>query len=254
MPESEQSWETQSASLISLPVMEEPFERIAMDIVGPLPKTKQRHRYILVICNYATRYPDAIPLKKFTAPEIAEKLVEYFSRHGIPKEILSDQGTNFTSALLKELYQMIGASPIQTSPYHLQTDGLVERFNQTLKQMLRKLVDGEGHEWNKLIPYVLFAYREVPQVSTGFTPFELVYGRDVRGPLDVLKQKWTAEGREPDDVITYVSRIQEKLLEARELVRANMEKAQKEQKKWYDRRAREVNFNPGDKVLVLLPT
>ena len=149
---------------------------------------------------------------------------------------------------------MIGASPIQTSPYHPQTDGLVERFNQTPKQLLRKLVDGEGHECNKLIPYVLFAYQEVPQVSTGFTPFELVYGRDVRGSLDVVKQKWTAEGREPDDVITYVSRIQEKLLEARELVRANMEKAQKEQKKWYDRRVREVNFNPGDKVLVLLPT
>ena len=127
--------------------MEEPFERIARDIMGPLPKTKQGHRYILVICDYATRYPNAIPLKKFTAPEIVKKLVEYFSRHGIPKEILTDQGTNFTSALLKELYQVIGASPIQTSPYHPQTDGLVERFNQTLKQMLRKLVDGEGREW-----------------------------------------------------------------------------------------------------------
>ena len=101
---------------------------------------------------------------------------------------------------------------------------------------------------------MLLAYREVPQVSTGFTPFELIYGSDVRGPLDVLKQKWTAEGREPDDVVTYVSRIQDKLLEAREIVRANMEKAQTEQKKWYDRRAREVNFNPGDKLLVLLPT
>ena len=124
------------APMISLPVMGEPFERITMDIIGPLPKTRQGHRYVLVVCDYATRYPEAIPLKKFTAPAIAEELIGLFSRHGVPREILTDQGTNFTSQLLKELYQMIGVTPIKTSPYHPQTDGLVERFNQTLKQML----------------------------------------------------------------------------------------------------------------------
>ena len=77
---------------------------------------------------------------------------------------------------------------IRTTPYHPQADGLVERFNQTLKQMLRKTIDEEGREWEKLLPYVLFVYREMPQSSTGFSPFGLVYGRDVRGPLDVLKE------------------------------------------------------------------
>ena len=82
---------------------------------------------------------------------------------------------------------MLHIQPIRTTPYHPQTDGLVERFNQTLKLMLRKTAVKEGIDWDKMLPYVLFAYREVPQTSTGFSPFELLYGYQVRGPLDVLK-------------------------------------------------------------------
>ena len=101
-----------------------------MDVVGPLPKSKQGHRYILVACDYATRYPEAISLKKFTAPTVAEELAKYFPD--------TDQGTNFSSQLLQELYQMIGVKPIKTTPYHPQTDGFVEQFDQTLKQMLQR--------------------------------------------------------------------------------------------------------------------
>ena len=120
--------------LVPLPVVEEPFTHIAMDVVGSLPKTGQGHCYILVVCDYATRYPEAIPLRRFTAPAVAEQLIELFARHGVPKKILTDQGTNFTASLLQELYKI---KPIRTTPYHPQTDGLVERFNQTLKQILR---------------------------------------------------------------------------------------------------------------------
>ena len=93
--------------MISLPIIGEPFERIAMDIVGPLPKTGAGHQYILVVSDYATRFPEAFPLRRFTAAVVAEKLLELFTRHGIPKEILDDQGTNFMSCLLKELYKML---------------------------------------------------------------------------------------------------------------------------------------------------
>ena len=94
----------------------------------------------------------------------------------MPSEILTDQGTNFMSKLLSQLLQVRW---IRTSPYHPQTDGLVERFNGTLKSMLRKTAV-EGKNWDKLLPYLLFAYREVPQASTGFSPFELMYGRRER--------------------------------------------------------------------------
>ena len=142
------------APMISLPIIGEPFHRIAMDIVGPLQRSTKGNKYILVLCDYATRFPEAIPLKSIAAEAVAEELVKVFSSYGIPKEILTDQGTNFTSQLLQELYNLIGIKAIRTSPYHPQTDGLVERFNRTMKEMLRKTIEGEGREWDQLLPYI----------------------------------------------------------------------------------------------------
>ena len=227
------------APLVPLPVIDEPFRRIAMDIIGPLPRSRSGKRYVLVVCDYATRYPEAVPLKSIDAAHIAEELVNLFSRVGVPEEILTDQGSNFTSQLLTEMYRMLHIHPIRTTPYHPQTDGLVERFNQTLKSMLRKAAVDEGKDWDKLIPYLLFAYREVPQSSTGFAPFELLYGRSVRGPLDVLRDTWEAGKRSEESVVSYVLSVREKLDKMSELVRDNLEAAQKLQKRWYDQNARE---------------
>lgn len=127
-------------------------------------------------------------MRAVDAESVAEELVKIFARVGIPGEVLTDQGSNFTDRLLAEMYRLLHVHSIRTSPYHLQTDGVVERFNQTLKSMLRKVAIGEGKDWDKMIPYVLFAYREVPQSSTGFSPFELLYGREVQGPLDAIKE------------------------------------------------------------------
>ena len=243
-----------SAPMVPLPVMEVPFERIAMDIVGPLPRSRSGHRYILVVCDYATRYPEAMALKSIDAEHIAEELLKLFARVGIPKEILTDQGSNFTSQLLAELYRMLHVHPIRTSPYHPQTDGLVERFNQTLKAMLRKAAVEEGKDWDKTLPYLLFAYREVPQASTGFSPFELLYGRAIHGPLDVLRQAWEANEKSDESVVSHVLDIREKMEKMTGIVRDNLEKAQEQQKKWYDANARHRQFAVGDLVLVLLPT
>ena len=171
------------APLVPLPIMDEPFQRIAMDIVGPLPRSSSGKWYILVICDYATRYPEAVALRTIDANAVAEELLTFFSRVGVPEEILTDQGTNFMSQLLSEAYRLLKIKPIRTTPYHPQTDGLVERFNGTLKAMLKKAASEDGRDWDRLLPYLLFAYREVPQASTGFSPFELLYGHNVRGPL-----------------------------------------------------------------------
>ena len=116
------------APLVPLPIVSTPFEKIAMDIVGPLPRSRSGHRYILVMCDYATRYPEAIPLRSIDAEHIAEELIKVFARVGIPSEILTDQGSNFTSKLLSELYRLLKIQGVRTSPYHPQSDGLVERF------------------------------------------------------------------------------------------------------------------------------
>ena len=120
--------------------------------------------------------------------------------------------------------------------------------------MLRKMIDEEGLDWDKLVPYILFAYREVPKSSTGFSPFEMVYGRDVRGPLNILKEGWIGGKPGGDDIITYVTQIHERLEPAKETVLENLQQAQQKQKTWYDKRARGTQFEVGDKVLVLLPT
>ena len=124
--------------LVPSPVIKEAFERIAMDIVGPLPHSRRGNQCILVVCNYATRYPEAIPLRSIDAGTVAEHLIHLFSRVCISKEILSDQGTNFMSQLLKELYNLLNISQIQASLYHPQADGLVERLNKTLKSKVSK--------------------------------------------------------------------------------------------------------------------
>ena len=120
----------------------------------------------MVVCDYATRYPEAVALHTIDAGHVAEELVKLFARVGVPEEILTGRGSNFTSKLLVELYKMLHVHPIRTSPYQPQTNGFVERFNQTLKAMLRKTATSEGKDWDKMLPYLLFAYREVPQAST----------------------------------------------------------------------------------------
>ena len=109
----------------------------------------------------------------------------------------------------------------------------------------------EGKDWEKLLPYVLFAYREVPQETTGFSPFELLYGREVRGPLDVIRETWVAGG---ESIVSYVVGMREILEAMAELVKENVGKAQRHQKEWFDRQERESELKAGEKVLILLPT
>ncbi len=120
--------------------------------------------------------------------------------------------------------------------------------------MLRKTSIEEGRDWDRLIPYFLFAYREVPQASTGFSPFELLYGRSVRGPLDILKESWKAAKRSDESVVSHVLSIREKMEKMSELVCQNLKGAQKAQKRWYDKNASDREFQPADQVLILLPT
>ena len=222
-----------------------------MDIVGPLPKSSSGHRYILVILYYATRYPEAIPLRSATGRAVAREMFLLFSRVGLPEEILTDQGSCFMSGVMKRLCQSLKVRQIKTSVYHPQTDGLVERFNQTLKHMLRKVVEVDGKNWDQLLPHVLFSIREVPQGSTGFSPFELVYGRRPRGMLDVAKEAWE---QQPSPQRSVVERMHHRMTQVWPLVREHMQQAQAQQARVYNRGAQVREFEPGHKVMVLVPT
>jgi transposase InsO family protein len=134
--------------------------------------------------DYLTKWPEVFAVADQTATTVAQTLVEIISRHGVPAKLLSDRGANFLSDLLHEVYALLGIKKINTSAYHPQTDGLVERFNRTLTDMLAKTVDQSGRDWDKRIPYVLYAYRTSLQKSTRESPFYLLYGRDARLPTE----------------------------------------------------------------------
>ena len=175
--------------LSKMPLIERPFQRVAVDLIGPIaPITDRNNRYILTMVGYATRYPEAVALSKIDAETVAEALVTMFSRVGIPEKILSDQGTQFMSAVMQETSRLLSVRQLVTTPYHPMCNGLVERFNGTLKCMLKRMCAEKSKDWDRYLLALLFAYREVPQENLGFSPFELLYGRTVRGPMAILKE------------------------------------------------------------------
>ena len=244
------------APLISIPPVDEPFARIAMDIVGPLVRSEKGNRFILVVCDYGTKYPEAIPLKTIDAETVANALIDIFSRTGIPREILSDQGSNFMSATIKHLCSLLHIKKLKTSPYHPQANGLVENFNGTLKKMLKCYSDETAKDWDKNIPYVLFAYREAKHETTGFSPFEMLYGRHVRGPLSIVKEEW--EDLKPEDVkqsaISYILDARERLKKMTALANSREISQKEKQKKYFDKKTKDRQLKVHDKVLLLLPT
>lgn len=240
--------------LVPLPVIETPFSRMAMDMIGPLPATSLGHKYILTVCDYSTRYPEAIPLQTTTSIDVAKALVSIFARTGIPTEILTDRGSNFCSQLMEDFYKLLGIRHIQTSAYHPETDGLVERFNGTLKHGLKKFLSTTGTNWHESLPYILFAYRELPHSSTGHSPFELLYGRNPRGPLDILKEEWAEPPSQQKDVVTFLTDTYRKLEQAHLSAKSNESAAKEDMAHYYNKRSKMRSLKPADLVLVLLPS
>lgn len=242
--------------LQAMPLIDEPFRRIAVDIVGPIiPASEDGNRFILTMVDYATRYPEAIALKSIEATRVAEALVTMWSRLGIPAEILTDRGTQFTSAVMAEVERLMSIKHNFTTPYHAQCNGLVERFNGTLKTMLKRLCQEKPRTWDRYIPALLFAYREVPQESLGFSPFELLYGRRVRGPMSILRQAWT-DDRAPEEVqttATYVVELRNRIHETCQIAQESLRKAAGRYAETFNRKAKPRYFRIGQRVLLLLP-
>ena len=183
--------------LQKMPIIGVPFQQIGIDLIGPIsPAASSGCRFVLVVVDYATRYPEAVALRGITTQEVAEALCKIYSRVGVPSKIVSDQGSQFMSEVMREVSRLLSIEHVTTTPYHPQSNGLVERFNGTLKSMLKKLCAERPTDWDRYLEAALFAYREVKQESLGFSPFELLYGRTVRGPMAILRELWSKENTE----------------------------------------------------------
>ena len=125
------------AQLQPIPAFDEPFSRVIIDCVGPLPKTKKGCEYLLTIMCASTRFPEAIPLRNIKAKTIVNALVKFFTFVGLPKSIQSDQGSNFMSGIFQQVMYELGIKQYKSSAYHPESQGALERFHQTLKNMIR---------------------------------------------------------------------------------------------------------------------
>lgn len=245
------------APLQSLPLVNTPFERVAIDIIGPLPTCKQSgNRFILTVLDLCTHYPEAIALKEHTAKDVAQALVSVFSRFGFPVEILSDQGPELQSELMQIFLNDFDVGQIRTSPYHPETNGACEKFNGTIKNMITAVCDQYKTDWDTVLPWVLFAYREVPVQTLGCSPFELLFGRTASGPLSLLKRELlntTELNTAKKSVVEFILDVRDKIKTSLNVANAYAMVQRDKAKTWYDRRARMRKFEIGDKVLVLLP-
>ncbi|GFU56196.1 retrovirus-related Pol polyprotein from transposon 17.6 [Trichonephila clavipes] len=204
-----------------------------------------------------TRWPEAVPLRSLTAKNACDSLLQIFSRTGIPSIIASDQGTNFKSALTQEFTKRIGSSPRFSCPGYPASNGLVERWNKVLKDMIHHVIREDPRSWDRQLPFLLFAYREVPNTTTGVSPFRLLYGREARGPLAILKSSWAGEIHLPTNIsqsaADYLQEMKinmEKTAESASLTAAQKQKAYGD---YFNKRLSVKNFSIGEQVVLLIP-
>jgi hypothetical protein len=234
-------------------VIEKPFGRVSIDIVGPLFETVSHNRFILTIVDHATHWCEAYPLPDHRAATVARTFSDFISRFGIPDELLHDLGSDFTSELFSVYLSFYGVTQLKCSVAHPQTNTAAERFHRTLKSMLTAYVYQCKGEWDEGLGHVLFALREVPVSEYGFSPYEMLFGRHVRGPLSIVFDAWweAGEHQASPNVVDYMLELRENLQCALDTVHGNQVEAQAKAKVYYDKKARAVTYSPGDKVLVL---
>ncbi|GFS52302.1 hypothetical protein TNCV_4850271 [Trichonephila clavipes] len=231
-----------------------PFERIAFDILGPLPRTVSGNKYLLVAMDYFTKWPEVYPIPDQEAPTVAEAVVQHWiSRYGVPLQLHSDQIRNFVSAVLKGVCELLGIDKIKTTPLHPQSDGMVERFNRTILNNLSLMVSKNQQDWDQKVPPFLLAYRcTVHEITgTGYSPSQMLFGRDLRLPCDLLF------GRPPDTPSSpeeYVQNLQARFEDVHNLARERINLRTEKMKTRYDTKATGHQFKEGDKVWFYNPT
>ena len=226
------------------------FQRFHIDIIGPLEKTEQGNRYILLIVCAYSRWPEAFPLKTQEAKEIAKVLFDnIICRYGAPDELLSDRGQNFLSKLITQLCELFQITRLRTSAYHPQTNATCERFNSTLEQTLRTYCEKDTKDWDKLLQPVLLAYRITPCTSsTLVSPYFLLFKQEARLPIDTSLLPVQSQPVDPTlgDIISSFDKT-------REIVHANITRAQQKYKTQHDKKAKPHNYILGQRVWVYFP-
>ena len=225
------------------------WDRVAMDLLDMSVTTARGNRYVLVIVDCFTRWTEAFPLPDKTAQSVADAFFNnVVCRFGMPIVIHSDQGREFENKILHELCLIGGSHKTRTSPYHPESDGMVERFNRTLLMMLAMVAGKNRDDWDDLLPAVMMAYRSSVHESTGYSPYRLMFGEECTLPMDI---GLPTDPSQPQEELTspYAIWVRDALEEAYEQVRLHSGQAVRRQKRLFDRRAVTRTFAKGDWVM-----
>lgn len=224
-----------------------PFEQVGIDLLGPFPRSTDGNRWVIVCVDHLTRYCETAALPSATAKDVSIFLLfQVILRHGPPRIVISDRGRQFTADVVEETLRLCSSSFRHSTPYHPQTNGLVERTNRTLANMLSMYIDSAHKNWDTILPFITYAFNTARHETTGYSPFFLLYARPPRYNLDTMLP-YSAHHSEP------INEILCRAEEARRLARLRTVTSQDRSKIRYDDRHRHVHFNPGDQVWLWTP-
>ena len=250
---------TPTSSPMQIHSVNEPWHTIGIDIMGPFPPTTRNKRFLLVVVDYFTRWIEVFALRSTTSGDIADILNnEVFSRFGLPRYMVSDNGPQFISNLFQSFCQTLGIKQNYTANYHPQSN-MTERVNRTLKPLIAIYAQQQPQSWDKEIQKLAFAIRTAVNETTGETPAFMMFGRDPRGPMDTIMGQPINEppiSTETDNrqIQEYRVNLISKLREAYNFIREHSEIEKLKQKARYDQRTTKRKYEEGDLVWVAIPT
>ena len=221
-----------------------PMQMVSLDLIGPLPETESRHRYVLNVLCHCTGWAEAYPLvDKQSETVLAAFASKFIPQHGIPEVVLTDNGTEFTSQRFTSYLQGLKVDHRRTTPTHPQANGKVERFNKTFKDILAKLTNNSINCWDHYVGDALFAYRISTSATTGHSPYYLLYGRQPRAPVSwAVPESATAH--------PFGSRLYD-MAEALKLARAQSREAREDNRRRLAKKANAGKLEVGDSVVIL---
>ena len=240
------------APLMNLPIITQPFHSAYVDLIGKIdPPSAENHTHILCVMDSATHFVMATPLKRTDSVSIAENLMKQFDLVGYPQNLYCDNASNLTSDIIREIYRTMGINMKTIAVYNPQSN-LIERQNGTIKAILRKLVENEPRQWHRYLDALMFALRTTPNAS-GFSPFELMFGRQARTHLSVLKELWTEQNSDPETKTTYqyILDLQNRIADTCEFAQKELAKVRERNHRRFNAKSKLRTFKPQDRVWVL---
>ena len=225
-----------------------PLERLAIDIAGPFPVTESGNRYLLVIQDYFTKWPEIFAINKMDAQTVADVVLsEVVCRWGCPLSIHSDQGRQFESEVFQLLCKSLGIQKTRTTPLRPQSDGMVERMNRTIITQLAIFTNEHQSDWDTFLPLLAMCYRSGIHKTTNYTPARLMLGRELRLPVDLVYGR-PPGGEEQLSPPAYIAQLTDQMRTVHNFARENINDASTSMKTRYDLREQGILYSIGDLV------